>query len=49
MRGEGTPRSDLFATCSSDPKLVIKVYEVFIVLFGLAMVAYVLSLGMSPN
>jgi hypothetical protein len=32
-----------------DPKFLVKVYEVFAILFGLVVLAYVLSLGMSPN
>lgn len=36
-------------TIARDPKFLVKVYEVFAILFGLAVLAYVLSLGMSPN
>jgi hypothetical protein len=36
-------------TIARDPRFLVKVYEVFAILFGLAVLAYVLSLGMSPN
>jgi hypothetical protein len=36
-------------TIARHPRFLIKVYEVFAVLLGLAVLAYVLSLGMSPN
>ena len=36
-------------TIARDPKFLVKVYEVFAILFGLVVLAYVLSLGMSPN